>query len=75
VDEKLSGRLEICRRQSTEGPRRREGRASITPKQGNAYLVVAHWEDTVTTGKGYQSAKYSAMLTVFVTQVCPCCGQ
>jgi uncharacterized GH25 family protein len=52
-----------------------KGRASFTPKEGNAYLVVAHWEDTSASGKGYQSTKYSATLTVFVPQVCPCCGE
>jgi uncharacterized GH25 family protein len=52
-----------------------KGRAAFTPKEGNYYLVVAHWEEPKEAGKGYQSTKYSATLTVLVPQVCPCCGE
>jgi uncharacterized GH25 family protein len=52
-----------------------QGRASFTPKEGNVYLVVAHLEDAAASGKGYQSTKFSATLTVFVPQICPCCGE
>ena len=52
----------------------KEGRASWTPKEGNYYLVVAHWQESKEAGKDYQSTKYSATLTVLVPQVCPCCG-
>jgi uncharacterized GH25 family protein len=50
------------------------GRASFTPTDGNYYLVVAHAQDPNESGKGYQSTKYSATLTVLVPQICPCCG-
>ena len=52
-----------------------QGRAGFTPKEGNYYLVVAHHEEPGESGKGYQSTKYSATLTVLVPQVCPCCGE
>jgi uncharacterized GH25 family protein len=52
----------------------REGRAEFTPKQGNYYLVVAH-QTTDEKGEGFESTHYSATLTVFVPQVCPCCDE
>jgi hypothetical protein len=52
-----------------------KGRASFTPKEGNYYLVVAHWQEPKEVGKDYQSTKYSATLTVLVPQVCPCWGE
>jgi uncharacterized GH25 family protein len=51
------------------------GRASFTPTDGNYYLVVAHWKEPNESGKGYESTKYSATLTILVPQVCPCCGE
>jgi uncharacterized GH25 family protein len=48
------------------------GRASFTPKEGN--LVVVH-HDTDEKGTGYDSSKYTATLTVFVPDMCPCCGE
>jgi uncharacterized GH25 family protein len=51
------------------------GRASFTPTDGDYYLVVAHRQEPHESGKGYQSTKYSATLTVLVPQVCPCCGE
>ena len=52
-----------------------EGRASFTPKEGNYYLVVAHKEAPDERGKGFDATKYSATLTLFVPQICPCCGE
>jgi uncharacterized GH25 family protein len=52
-----------------------QGRASFTPTEGNTYLVVAHRKEPEESGKGYDSTKYSATLTIFVPQVCPCCGE
>lgn len=52
-----------------------KGRASFTPKEGNYYLVVAHREEPKESGADYRSTKYSATLTVFVPQVCACCGE
>ena len=46
-------------------------------KQGKArhrYLVVVHHK-TDEQGKGYDSTSYSATLTGFVPDVCPCCGE
>jgi hypothetical protein len=51
-----------------------EGRAGFTPTAGNYYLVVAHREEPE-GGKNYTATKYSAALTVYVPQVCPCCGE
>ncbi len=50
------------------------GRCFLTPKDGNYYLVVVH-HSTDEKGEGYDSTKYSATLTVFVPDVCPCCGE
>jgi uncharacterized GH25 family protein len=50
-----------------------QGRASFTPQEGNTYLVVVHHTDATAAGEGYKGTKYSATLTVFVPQLCPCC--
>lgn len=50
------------------------GRARFTPKSANTYLVVAHWDEPKESGKGYDFTKYSATMTLFVPQICPCCG-
>ncbi|MDX1970338.1 MAG: DUF4198 domain-containing protein [Planctomycetaceae bacterium] len=50
------------------------GRAMFIPKEGNYYLVVAH-HLTDEKGTGYDSTKYTATMTVFVPDVCPCCGE
>ncbi len=50
-----------------------EGRASFAPPEGNVYLVVVHHTDPTAAGEGYKGTKYSATLTVFVPQICPCC--
>lgn len=50
------------------------GDATFEPGDANTYLVVAHREDKAARGEGYDSTKYSAALTVFVPQICACCG-
>jgi len=53
-----------------------DGKAQFTPKAGNWYLVVAH--KTAEAPKGetkYESIKYSATMTVYVPDRCPCCGE
>jgi uncharacterized GH25 family protein len=52
-----------------------QGRASFTPTAGNCYLVVAHRQEPKEAGKGHEGTKYSATLTVFVPETCPCCGE
>jgi len=52
-----------------------EGRASFTPTEGNYYLVVVHHVEPDAKGDGYERTQYSATLTVFVPEVCPCCGE
>jgi uncharacterized GH25 family protein len=52
-----------------------KGRASFTPTSGNYYLVVAHRQEPKESGNGYDYTKYSATLTVYVPQVCPCCAE
>ena len=51
------------------------GRAAFTPKTGNYYLVVVHHTEPATGTTEYDSVVYSATLTVFVPEVCPCCGE
>ena len=50
------------------------GEASFAPTFGNYYLVAAHHEEPTERGEGYDRTKYSATLTVFVPQICACCG-
>jgi uncharacterized GH25 family protein len=45
----------------------KSGRAEFTPKAGNYYLVVAHYPREE-KGDGYESAHYTATLTVFVPE-------
>jgi hypothetical protein len=52
-----------------------DGRASFTPTFGNYFLVVAHREEPKEGGTNYAGTKYSAALTVFVPQSCPCCDE
>jgi uncharacterized GH25 family protein len=52
-----------------------QGRASFTPTAGNVYLVVAHRKEPGEATADYDSTSYSATLTVFVPEVCPCCGE
>ena len=50
------------------------GRCFFVPKEGNYYLVVVHHK-TDEKGSGYESTSYSATMTVFVPEICPCCGE
>ena len=50
------------------------GRCFFFPKEGNYYLVVVHHK-TDEKGADYESTSYSATLTVFVPEVCACCGE
>jgi uncharacterized GH25 family protein len=54
------------------------GRVSFTPKNGNRYLAVAHFrtEEKGQNGAGekYDFTLYGATLTVYVPNLCPCCG-
>ena len=52
-----------------------EGRATFTPRTGNTYLIVAHQEEPDESGAGYERTSYSATLTVFVPELCPCCSE
>lgn len=52
-----------------------QGMASFEPKEANYYLIVAHLEDPRDKGKGYDTTKYSATLTLLVPAICPCCGE
>jgi len=53
----------------------RDGKAAFTPKTGNHYLVVVRHTAENESGKGYEMTAYSATLTVFVPEICPCCGE
>ena len=50
-----------------------DGRAAFTPKAGNYYLVVARLPKAE-TGEGFETTVYTATLTVFVPEKCPCCA-
>lgn len=50
------------------------GRAFFIPKDGNYYLVAVHHK-TDEKGGDYEATAYSATLTVFVPEVCACCGE
>jgi uncharacterized GH25 family protein len=52
----------------------KEGRASFTPKTGTWYLIVAHYPRDE-KGEGYTSTRYTATLTIFVPEKCPCCDE
>jgi len=51
-----------------------QGRATFEPKVGTYYLIAARLERPDERGEGYQTTHYTATLTVYVPQVCPCCG-
>lgn len=55
------------------------GEVSFEMKEANHYLIVAHREAKdeggVLGGKPYQYTLYGATLTVYVPQICPCCGE
>lgn len=52
-----------------------QGMASFTPTTGNYYLVVVHHQSPEEKTKDYELTQYSATMTVFVPEVCPCCGE
>lgn len=52
-----------------------DGNASFAPTTGNSYLVVAHHRAEDEKGEGHELTTYSATLTVFVPEVCPCCSE
>ncbi len=49
------------------------GRVHFTPREAGYYLVVAHHR-TDEKGQKYDFTKYGATLSLFVPQICPCCG-
>lgn len=51
-----------------------DGLASFTPNTGDQYLIVVHHE-TTESGDGFEGTSYSATLTVFVPESCPCCDE
>lgn len=50
------------------------GRASFTPKVGTYYLIAARHRRPE-SGAGYESASFTATLTLFVPESCPCCDE
>jgi len=52
----------------------KDGKASFTPKTGAYYLVVAH-HTRDEKGKDYDAVLYTATLSVFVPEKCPCCDE
>jgi len=50
-----------------------EGIASFTPKFGDYYLIVAHHTDTTEKTDEYVKTGYSATITLYVPELCPCC--
>ncbi len=56
-----------------ERPTDKDGRAAFTPKAGNYYLIVARLPRDE-KGDGFETTVYTATLTVFVPEKCPCCA-
>jgi uncharacterized GH25 family protein len=50
-----------------------QGRASFSPDAGNYYLIAAHKTAEDEGGKDFERTQYSATLTVYVPEICPCC--
>lgn len=50
-----------------------QGEAQFVPKEGNYVLVVAHHSEPEEKGPGFDRTSYSATLTVYVPDLCPCC--
>lgn len=50
-----------------------EGRAKFVPTEGNYVLIVAHHVEPDQKGDGYDRTSYSATMTVYVPDLCPCC--
>ncbi len=49
------------------------GCATFTPSEGNVVLAVVHHAEPDQKGDGYDRTSYSATLTVYVPEQCPCC--
>lgn len=52
-----------------------KGIVTFTPTDGNYYLIVAHRSEPTEKSAAYDATSYSATLTVFVPDICPCCGE
>jgi uncharacterized GH25 family protein len=52
-----------------------DGLASVVATTGNYFLVVAHRLEPDERGADYEATQYAATLTVFVPEVCCCCGE
>lgn len=52
-----------------------KGIASFTPTTGDQYLVVAHHHALDEKTADYEETAYSATLTIFVPELCPCCSE
>lgn len=50
-----------------------DGIASFTPKFGDYYLIVAHHTDANEKAAEYVKTGYSATITLYVPELCPCC--
>lgn len=50
-----------------------QGRAQFLPTEGNQVLVVAHHAAPEQKGENFDRTSYSATLTVYVPDLCPCC--
>lgn len=50
-----------------------QGVVTFTPKFGDYYLIVAHHTDTTEKTEQYVKTGYSATLTLYVPELCPCC--
>lgn len=70
----LKGELDARYEKMTDA----KGEVTFEPKEANYYLIVAHRDEMneagELAGKPYQFTKYGATLTVYVPQICPCCG-
>ncbi|HEX3147936.1 MAG TPA: DUF4198 domain-containing protein [Gemmataceae bacterium] len=51
------------------------GKAAFTPKTGNYYLIVVHHKEAASGKAEYDTIAYTATLTIFVPDICPCCGE
>ena len=51
------------------------GEAEFVPATGGQYLIVAHHRAEEESGDGYDLTHYSATLTLFVPELCPCCSE
>ena len=50
-----------------------QGIAAFTPKFGDYYLIIAHHVDETEKTEEYVKTGYSAALTLYVPELCPCC--